>query len=187
MHLLRLGTAALLALGLSAPSAAAQHAVHIDGDDITIRGCVAPPTAQLQMPFETLMWSRGGILTAGTAVADASVNVDAQDLAGRVLHWIDDDDLEEHVGKMVEVRGELGDLDTGELEIERDGDFTEIRLELDGDEETVRVPTSWLQRPSVARASRDADRDDRDDIDIEIATRKVDVDEIKVLGPCPRR
>ena len=184
MRFLRLGSAALFAIGITASSAAAQQAVEIDGDEITIRGCVAPSTAQLQMPFETLMWSRGGILTAGTAVADASTRGGAQELAGRVLHWMDEDDLEEHIGKLVEVRGQLEDLDTGELKIERDGDFTEIRLELDGDEETIRVPTSWLERPAVARASRDANDDD---VEIEIATRKVDVDEVKVLGPCPRR
>jgi hypothetical protein len=80
------------------------------------------------------------------------------------------------------VRGKLEGLEKGELEIERDGAFTEIRLELDGDEETIRVPTAWLDGSSVARASRDDA-----DIDIEIATRKVDVDDVKVLGPCPVR
>ena len=95
---------------------------------------------------------------------------------------MDEDDLEKHVGKLVEVRGQLEGLEKGELEIERDGAFTEIRLELDGDEETIRVPTAWLEGSSVARASR-ADAD----IDIEIATRKVDVDDVKVLGPCPVR
>lgn len=184
MHLLRLGTTALLTFFLMAPLAEAQHAVHIDGDKITLRGCVAAPSAQLRMPFETLIWSRGGILTAGTAVADAAVAADAQELAGRVLHWMDEDDLEEHVGKLVEVRGKLEDLETGELEIERDGDFTEIRLKLDGDEETIRVPSSWLERRSVTRAARTADDDD---VEIEIATRKVDVDDVKVLGNCPRQ
>jgi hypothetical protein len=108
----------------------------------------------------------------------------AHDLASRVLYWIEDeDDLDEHVGQMVEVRGELEGLETGELEIERDGAYTEIRLELDGDEEKIRVPTAWLTGPSVGRASRDDD----DDLDIEIATRKIDVKDVKVLGPCPVR
>jgi hypothetical protein len=184
MGLLSLGSTTLSAVALSASFAIAQPAVDIDGDDITMRGCVTPSSAQLQMPFETLMWSRSGILTAGTAAADVPVRAGAAELASRVLHWIDDDALEGHVGQMVELRGELEGLETGELEIDRDGDFTEIRLELDGDEETVRVPTAWLERPSVARASRNADRDD---IEIEIATRKVDVKEVKRLGPCPGR
>jgi hypothetical protein len=83
---------------------------------------------------------------------------------------------------MVEVRGKLEGLKKGELEIERDGAFTEIRLELDGDDETIRVPTAWLERSSVGRVSRDDD-----DIDIEIATRKVDINDVKVLGSCPVR
>ena len=176
-------TVGLFAIAMTATAATAQHAVHIDGDDISVRGCVAPSTAQLQMPFETLIWSRGGILTAGTAVVDKAVHAGAHDLASRVLYWMDEDDLDEHVGQMVEVRGKLEGLETGELEIERDGAYTEIRLELDGDEEKIRVPTAWLTSPSVTRASSDDDAD----IDIEIATRKIDVDDVKVLGPCPVR
>ena len=179
---LSFGTAGLFAIILTATGATAQQTVHIDEDKITVRGCVAPSTAQLQMPFETLMWSRGGILTAGTGVMDRAVHADTHDLSSRVLYWMDEDDLEKHVGKLVELRGKLEGLEKGELEIERDGAFTEVRLELDGDEETVRVPTAWLDGSSVARASRnDAD------IEIEIATRKVDVDDVKVLGPCPVR
>jgi hypothetical protein len=80
---------------------------------------------------------------------------------------------------LVEVHGTLEGLEKGELEIERDGPFTEIRLELDGDEEKIRVPTAWLEGSSMARASQDDD-----DLEIEIATRKVDVNDVKVLGPC---
>jgi hypothetical protein len=182
MRFLSFGSAGLFAIAMTATAATAQQTVRIDGDNISVRGCVAPSTAQLQMPFETLMWSRGGILTAGTGVADRAVRTSTHDLASRVLYWMDEDDLEKHVGKLVEVRGKLEGLEKGELEIERDGAFTEIRLELDGDEETIRVPTAWLDGSSVARASRDDA-----DIDIEIATRKVDVDDVKVLGPCPVR
>ena len=182
MRLLRFGTAGIFAVALTSSVVAAQQAVHIEGDTITMRGCVAPASAQLQMPFDALIWSRGGILTAGAAVADAPARAGAGDLANRVLHWTDEDDLEKYIGQMVEVRGDLEDLDTGELEIERDGDFTEIRLELDGDREMIRVPTAWLERQSVARASRAANQDD---VEIKIATRKVDVNDVKVLGPCP--
>ena len=182
MRFLSFGSAGVFAIVMTATVATAQQTVHIDGDKISVRGCVAPSTAQLQMPFETLMWSRGGILTAGTGVADRAVHGGTHDLTSRVLYWMDEDDLEKHVGKLVELRGKLEGLEKGELEIERDGAFTEVRLELDGDEETVRVPTAWLDGSSVARASRnDAD------IEIEIATRKVDVDDVKVLGPCPVR
>lgn len=182
MRFVSFGFATLSALVMTATVAAAQDAVHIDGDKITVRGCVASSTAQLRMPFDTLMWSRGGILTAGTAIADKAAQTGAHDLTSRVLYWIDEDDLEKHVGKIVEVRGKLEGLKKGELEIERDGAFTEIRLELDGDDETIRVPTAWLEGSSVGRASRD----DKD-IDLEIATRKIDIDDVKVMGSCPGR
>jgi hypothetical protein len=182
MRFFRIGLAALAAATITAVPAAAQHSVHVDGDDITIRGCVTPADGELRMPFETLIWSRSGILTAGGAAADAAVHA-GHDLASRVLYWIDSDELKKHVGQMVEVRGELEELKKGELEIERDGDFTEIRLELDGDEDTIRVPTSWLSRSSVARAATGGD----DDVEIDIATRKVDIDDVKVVGRCPVR
>lgn len=190
MHLLKLGTAALVAIATATAFgarhvAAAQHAVHIDGDKITMTGCVTPATAQLQMPFETLLWSRTGILTAGTGAADAVVHADAHELSKRVVYWMDDDDFTKHTGQMVEVRGKLEDLDEGELEIDRDGDFTEIRLELGGEEQKIRVPTAWLERTQAGRPSRAANR--VEDVEIKIATRKVDVDDVKVLGPCPRR
>lgn len=183
MNLMRLALLSLLALPLSS-TASAQPAVHVDGDDITMRGCVTPAGAQLEMPFETLLWSRGGILTAGTAAAsDVPVRAATRDLANRVLYWVDGDDLKDHAGQMVEVRGEVEELKTGEIEIERDGDFTEIRLEIGGNEDEIRVPTAWLERGSVARAAG-GDRLD-DDLELEIATRKIDVDEVKVLGRCP--
>jgi hypothetical protein len=182
MHFLSFGSATLFVVVMTATLAAAQPIVHIDGDEISVRGCVASSTAQLRTPFDTLIWSRGGILTAGTAAADKAGHADVHDLTSRVLYWINEDDLEEHVGKMVEVRGKLDGLKKGELEIERNGAFTEIRLELDGDDETIRVPTAWLERSSVGRVSRDDD-----DIDIEIATRKVDINDVKVLGSCPVR
>jgi hypothetical protein len=183
MRLLRLGTAAAFAMSVMAPLAAAQQGVHVEGNQITVRGCVAASSAQPQMTFDTLVWSHSGILTAGAGGPDTPVRTGGQDLAARVLYWLDEDDLAEHTGKLVELRGELGDLEKGELKVERDGDFTEIRLELDGDEETIRVPTSWLPRSSVARTTLSNERDG--DAEIELATRKIDVDDVKVLGPCP--
>ena len=181
MRLLSFGAAGMVAVALTATASATQPAVQVDGNNITMQGCVAPANSPLRAPFETLIWSRGGILTAGTAVAEAAVNARAEELASRVLYWIDDDDLEEHVGRLVVVRGELEGVKKGELEIERDDDFTEIRLELDGDEEKIRVPTAWLERGSGATR---ASRGNTDDVDIEIATRKVDIKNVKVLGRC---
>ena len=183
MRFMSLATAAALVLASGATMASGQHLVRIDGNDITMRGCVAAASARLHMPFETLVWSRGGILTAGAEAADVPAGARVEELASRVFYWIDDDDLDEHVGMRVEIRGELEDLKTGELEFDRDGEFTEVRLELGGKEEKIRVPSSWLERP--AGSKRDLDRND--DREIEIATRKVNLKDVKVLGRCSIR
>ena len=81
MRFLSFGSAGLFAIAMTATVATAQQTVRIDGDNIFVRGCVAPSTAQLQMPFETLIWSRGGILTAGTGVADRAVRTGTHDLS----------------------------------------------------------------------------------------------------------
>ena len=90
------------------------------------------------------------------------------------FYWLeDDDDLAKHVGQMVEVKGDLKDFETGEVEIEREDDFTEIELDLDGKKEKARVPTAWLRGTG-------ADRDQ----EFEIAARRIDVEEVRVLGAC---
>lgn len=175
MHVISAGLVAACGIAAALPLAASQE-VRIEGDDILMRGCVVESEAQLRMPFETILWSRGGILTAGAAVADTPAAPSRADLTSRVFYWVDDDELAKYRGKIVEVRGELGDIETGEIEFDRDGEFTEIRLDLGGREEEIRVPTAWLD-PAPRRG--DGDRSE-----VKIATRKVDIDEIDVVGDC---
>ena len=46
--------------------------------------------------------------------------------------------------RLIEVKGDLGDFKKGEVEIDRDGDFTNIELKLDGKKEKARVPSTWI-------------------------------------------
>ena len=166
---------ALLAVTIAGASSAAQEPiVTIDDDDITIRGCVRNTDVRNRLPINMLVWSRGDIMLAA-ATSLGSHRVGTAGVAGRVLYWLEDeDDLTKHVGQMIEVKGELKDLETGEVEIKREDDFfTEIELDLDGKEEKARVPTAWLRGTG-------ADRDQK----FEIAARRVDVDEVRVLGAC---
>ena len=95
---------------------------------------------------------------------DAPNPVGTSGIAGRVFYWLEDDeDLSKHVGQLVEIEGDLEDFEIGEIEIDRDGDFTEIELDLEGRKEKARVPTSWL--PGIGS---DGDRE------FEIAARKHD-------------
>jgi hypothetical protein len=164
-----------LTVGIASVTAQ-QPTVAIDDDDITIRGCVRSVDIRAAVPATMLVWTRGDIMLAGvTALGINSTNsVETAGIAGRVLYWLEDDDnLARHVGQIVEIKGDLEDFETGEVEIDREGDFTEIELDLDGKEEKARVPTSWLRGIG-------ADRDQ----EFDIAVRRIDVDDVRVLGAC---
>ena len=166
---------ALLAVTIAGASSAAQQPiVTVNDDDITIRGCVRNTDIRNGIPTNMLVWSRGDIMLAA-ATSLGSHPVGTAGVAGRVFYWLEDeDDLTRHVGQMVEVKGDLKDFETGEVEIEREDEFfTEIKLDLDGKKEKARVPTAWLRGTG-------ADRDQK----FEIAARRVDVDEVRVLGAC---
>lgn len=168
--------ATAVAMALAAPVGAQQPTVRIDDDDITVQGCVSP-NLQEQAPLELLLWSRSGILSAASAVSGDHAGIfSPQGLAGRVFYWMERDKLAQHVGQLVEIKGELEDPKTGEVEIDREGAVTEIKMELGGREESIRVPTALLH-PAT-------DKDD--EIEFEIVARKIDIDDIRILGACPR-
>ena len=157
-------------LSVAAAAAASQQtAVTVRGDDITIRGCVSrvQPASIGSAPM--LVWSRGDIMLGNASALNAA------QLTDRVFYWLDDDeDLAKHMGQMIEVKGDLGDFEKGEVEIDRDGEFTEIELKLDGKKEKARLPTAWLPVP-------------RGEGEFDIVARKVDVDKVSVIGACAGR
>jgi hypothetical protein len=147
-------------------------AVVVHHDDVTIRGCVGRAVAGNLGTEPTLVWSRGDIM-----LMNALFSGDGQSsrLADRVFYWIDNDkDLAKHVGQMVEIKGDLGNFKKGEVKFDRDGEYTTVKMKLGGKEEKVRMPTVWLNVP-------------RGEDDVDIVTRKVDIDKVKVLGACPAR
>ena len=147
-------------------AAAQRPAVAINGDEITLRGCVGRAQAGSATAPPMLVWTRGDLMLSNPSLLGGLA-------PDRVFYWLEDDeDLSEHIGQLVEVRGDLGDFEKGEVEFDKEGDFTEIELKLDGKTEKARVPTSWLGAP-------------RGDAEFDIVTRKIDVDEVKVLGACP--
>jgi hypothetical protein len=95
-------------------------------------------------------------------------------LADRVFYWLDDEeDLAKHIGQQVEIKGDLGDFKKGEIETKRDGEFTNIELKLGDKKEKARVPTAWLGTPASEG-------------EVQIISRKVDVDKVTVIGSCER-
>ena len=150
-------------------AAGQQPTVVVDDDDITIRGCVGPVSPGGPADERMLVWTKGDIMLRNPSALRSG------QLAERVFYWLEDDeDLSKHIGQMVEVKGDLGDFEKGEIEFDKDGDFTKIELKLDGDTEKARVPTAWLGAH-------------RGEGQIDIVARKIDVDDIKVLGACPVR
>lgn len=161
---------AAAALSFTTLAAAGQRpTVVVNDDDITIRGCVGRVPPGGAAGAQALVWTRGDIMLSSPSALGSS------QLAERVFYWLEDDeDLAKHVGQMIEVKGDLGDFEKGEIEFDKDGDFTKIELKLDGKTEKARVPTAWL---GASRGEGEFD----------IVSRKVDVDSVKVLGACPVR
>jgi hypothetical protein len=156
---------------VTATAAAQEPTVEVDGDEITIRGCVLEGN-QTAQAHPVLVWTRGGVMLSNAMTVRAG---QAQALPEQVFYWLEGDDpLAQHVGQRVEVEGELGDFEKGEVEIERDGAFTNIELKLDGETEHARVPTAWLAAP-------------RDEGEFDIVARKIEIDDIDVLGACAAR
>jgi hypothetical protein len=180
MGFLNLGVAGPLAMAtaFAATLGAQQPAVTVDKDDITIRGCVREVDLRTTNP-SLLVWSRSDLMLVGAEAAssDAPNPIGTAGFAGRVFYWLDDDeDLAKHVGQQIEIKGDLKDIEKGEIEIDQDGAFTKIEIKLDGKKETARVPTSWLGVPADDKEQK-----------FEIVARRVDVDDVKVLGACTVR
>jgi hypothetical protein len=100
----------------------------------------------------------------------------------RIIYWLDDDDdLEEHAGRRVEVRGEIeGDIDAGEIEVEREDGMIELEIKARGETITVKLPDTAAINPGVVGTSGGTVSDRPQDIPFFV--RKVDVKSVKRLA-----
>jgi len=153
--------------------------VMIGGDDIMIRGCVRPTDARAFTSVDMLVWGHGNVMLTGIAGPSPVTPlgtppaVGISGFANHVFYWTDDDDLLKHLGQTVEVRGDLKDFKRGEVEVDREGGYTKIKLDLHDRKETIRLPTSWLIGTGIDREQ-----------DFDIVARRIDVDDVLVLGVC---
>ena len=114
-----------------------------------------------------LVWSRNDILVS---IVDGRTDRPAPEhRTERLFYYLDDEDLTDHIGRIVEIKGDLKDVEKGEMEIERKDDFTTIELEFAGHEEKARIPTPWF---STARSG--------DERDYQVVVQRVDVDDVRV-------
>ena len=112
-----------------------------------------------------------GFLLADLMLPGASASVPQP----RVLYLLkDDDDLEGHTGRRVEITGELeGELEKGQIEVDRDGDA--VKLEIKADDRTLK-----LRLPEMPAAVGTSGKDDEDEL--AFVVRKLDVKSMKMVS-----
>jgi uncharacterized protein YdeI (BOF family) len=143
-----------------------------DDKDVQLTGCVVRDEG-----------GDGFLLTnmpSGVAVARADATavspgpVGTSGTSATVFFWLDDDDeLEEHVGHKVTVRGELeGDVKDGEIQIERKESWTEMTIDSNGRDLKVRVPQTLFIMPAAGT------RDEK----LNVLVRKVDAKEVRMIA-----
>lgn len=173
---------AAVAVPAVAQSSAQQRPAGDNDDQIVITGCVMRSgDNNTSGPRSLLVWSKGDVflesaVTQTKASETGGAAVGTSGTRGPLFYWIDDeDDFAKHVGKQVEIVGELSDLDKGEFEVEHDGPLTKIEIKVDGREAEVHVPSGWLGPATPAR-----------DSEFDIVVRRVDVEKVTVVGNCGR-
>ena len=138
-----------------------------DGDGFLLANAVERTTTTTVAPTPT-----------GTAVSSSTTSALRP---SRILYWLDDDDdvLERMMGQQVEVVGEVeGDIEKGEIDIERESGMIELEIKADGRKATVKLP----EVPSAVGTSGSVS--DRE-IELDYVVRKLDVKSAKsVAGNC---
>ena len=168
-----MGLAALIAVGLSTQLIGQEPvAVSADKDDkVKLVGCVIKGDGGYVLSNAD-GWQPYAPGAAATTVASAS------NVAGRTFYWLkDDDDLEKHAGRKVEVVGKLdNEIDQAKIKVEREGGMTKIEFKADGESKvTIKAPEP-LAAAGTSGAAPDREKTHR------VAIRKIDVKSVKVLA-----
>jgi hypothetical protein len=195
MHLRNIAAAGALALGLGSAVAAQSAAVGVaptrtDDKEVTLTGCVVKGDGGYVLsgigPGFTIETTRTTVGAAGSTTTTTTTSATPGSPVipspeRRVIYWLDDDDdLEEHAGRRVEVRGEIeGDIDAGEIEVEREDGMIELEIKAKGETITVKLPETAASNPTaVGTSGTVTDRPQ----DVPFFVRKVDVKSVKRLA-----
>jgi hypothetical protein len=168
-----IGLAALFAVGLSTHLIGQQPvAVSADKDDkVTLVGCVIKGDGGYVLSNAD-GWESFSPAAASTTVASAS------NVAGRTFYWLkDDDDLEKHAGRKVEVLGKLDrEIDQAKIKVEREDGMARIEFKADGESKvTIKAPEPLIT-VGTSGAAPNREKTHR------VAIRKIDVKSVKVLA-----
>jgi hypothetical protein len=160
LHVVAIFATALIGGGTAAVSAASAAAS--PAKEVTVTGCV-------------LKGDDGGFLLADLMIPAAPATVPQP----RVLYWLeDDDDLEGHTGRRVEVTGELeGELEKGQIKIEREDNAVKLEIKADGRKLKLKLP----ETPAAIGTSGAARDDEKKKDKIDYVVRKLDVASVKMV------
>jgi hypothetical protein len=189
--------AAALSLGLSS-AVSAQQAAAVGGtpvptgDDkeVMLTGCVVKgeggyvlSTIGEGITVQTSKTTVGTTGTTTTTTTTTTAPAPAIPPPGqRIIYWLDDDgdELEDHAGKRVELTGEIeGDIEAGEIEIERENNMIELEIEAKGKKITVMLPDTPAANNAAVGTSGIV-RDEPQEIPFRV--RKFDVKKVKVIS-----
>ena len=191
--------AAALAMGLGTTAAAQQSAAVgttpvPTGDDVTITGCVVKGDDGYVLTAVgeavTVQSSRTAVGTSGTTTTTTTTTTTPATPVippsnQRYIYWLDDDDdlLEEHAGRRVEVRGDIeGDIERGEISVEREENMIELEIKAKGETITVKLPDTRATNATAVGTSGMVTDDEKD---FPFKVRKFDVESVKVIeGNC---
>jgi hypothetical protein len=178
MKRMSLVAAIALTAGLTAISATAQSVATAtpqqDKKDVTITGCVVKGDGGYVLS-DVLPENSAAAAVAGTPSTPQPAGTV---MPGRVLYWLhDDEDLADHAGQKVEVRGELeGDIEKGNISAEREGGLIELEFKIEGNKKvTVKVPEVPA---TIGTSGAVGDREK----DFAFVVRKIDVDSVKMIS-----
>ena len=179
----RMSMKATLAVAAALTAGAAFHQVTAEAADdqkVTITGCAVRGDGDgdgflLANTVEQTTRTTKTTGPSGTAVTSSTAT---SMKPSRVIYWLDDDDdvVEPHLGKQVELVGEVeGDIDAGEIDIEREDGQVELEIDADGRKATVKLP----EVPSAVGTAGSVDDDEKE---LNYLVRKLDVKSARVIA-----
>jgi hypothetical protein len=180
MKRMTIGAALVLAAGLATGSAIHPVGAAADDTKVTIAGCVVRGDGDGDgfLLANTVEETTRTTTTSGPSGTTVSSTTATALKPSRVIYWLDDDDdvVEPHMGKQVEIVGEIeGDIDAGEIDIEREEGQVELEIDADGRKATVKLQ----EVPSAVGTSGSVGDDEKE---LQYQVRKLDVKSAKVIA-----
>jgi hypothetical protein len=151
-------------------------------DEVTLVGCAVRGDGDGFLLANNVEQTTRTTVTQTPAGSIATSTTTNEMKPARVLFWLDDDDDEVAglMGQLIEVTGEIeGDVERGEIEIDRDNGMIELEINADGRKANVKladVPSAIGTSGSVR---------DRE-VELPYLVRKLDVKSAKSLAPSCR-